>query len=709
MTRAAGRIKLIGTMLREVILLALVPAALAQTLSFGTPGVYKAGRGPLAIVTGDLNGDGKADIAVADAGGPDIAIYLNNGDGTFSVGQPVSLPSDCLLGYLAIGSFTSKGAADLLGVCTLSDLTMVLVPNLGKGEFGAPERVVIPVSANEAWAGNYVFVQLQAAVADFNGDGWTDLVLSTVDPNALNNNNSNNAPVLGWYFVPGKGGGTFGAPVPIGLGSAGSGSTFFALSIAQGDFNGDGKLDLFAAAAVSANTATGGAIQFYYLAGNGDGTFQPPAPVNVNVGALPGFGTLLIPADVNGDGKLDMIITGSSLLGDLLLYGDSAAVNVAGMSDVVVLLGDGAAHFTQKYGVALRSFMAGAAVGNFLGSGKLDLAVAAMTGDFIQSVVPTGGFQVLPGVGDGTFGTPVEFPLASRQVATELAAADFNGDGKTDLAFPEFPGTSIQNVANATGGLGSGTSGVLTSVLASLPDGSVEVLLNTTTAATPTFTDANGASFANGAQAVDSIVSAFGTGLAAGKAGASALPLPTTLGGVTIEVKDAAGVTRQAPLFYVSPGQINYAIPDGTADGAATVTIQSGTGTFAATQQIVSVAPGIFNANGLAAGTAEKTVNGQQELVTLVNNGAAVPVDVSGGGTYLTLYGTGIRNHANAVTAAVGTMTGLPVAYAGAQGVYFGEDQMNIQLPASLAGAGLVNVTVTVDGQVSNTVKISVK
>jgi uncharacterized protein (TIGR03437 family) len=698
-------------MLREVILLALVPAALAQTLRFGTPGVYKAGRGPLAIVTGDLNADGKADIAVADAGSPDISIYLNNGEGTFRVGQPVSLPSDCSLGYLAIGSFTRKGAADLLGVCTLSDLTMVVVPNLGQGQFGAPVRVVIPSSAYEAWTGNYVFLQLQPAVADFNGDGWTDLVLSTVDPNTLNSSNNNsNPPVLGWYFLPGNGGGTFGAPVPINLGSAGNGGVFLALSSAAGDFNGDGKLDLFVAAAVSANTATGGAVQFFSAAGFGDGRFAPLSPVSVAVGNLPGFGTLLIPADVNGDGKLDMLITGSSLLGDLLLYGDTGGnANVAGLSDVVVLLGDGAGHFTQKYGVALPSFMAGAAVGNFLGSGKLDLAVATMSGDFLLSAVPTGGFEVLPGVGDGTFGAPVAFPVPSGDVATGVATADFNGDGKTDLAFAEFPAISIQSVGNATNGLFAGTGAVLTSVLASLPEGSVEVLLNATTGAMPTFTDANGASFANGPQAVDAIVSAFGTGLAAGKAGASSLPLPTTLGGVTIEVKDAAGVTRQAPLLYVSPGQINYAIPDGTAVGTATVTIQSGTGTFAAQQEIVSVAPGIFNANGFAVGTAVKTVNGAQQSTAIYANGAGQPIDVSGGGTFLVLYGTGIRNHASAVTATVGTVADLPVAYAGAQGTFFGEDQLNIQLPASLAGAGTVSVTVTMDGQVSNAVKIQVK
>jgi uncharacterized protein (TIGR03437 family) len=84
------------------------------------------------------------------------------------------------------------------------------------------------------------------------------------------------------------------------------------------------------------------------------------------------------------------------------------------------------------------------------------------------------------------------------------------------------------------------------------------------------------------------------------------------------------------------------------------------------------------------------------------------PIDVTAGQVFLILFGTGIRNHANAVTATIGSTT-LPTIYAGAQGTFVGEDQINIQLPASLAGAGLVNVTLNVDGQTSNPVQIQIK
>ncbi len=695
--------------MRRVFLLAtLIPAALGQTLSFGTPEVYGAGQGPLAIATGDLNGDGKPDIAVANASTSDVSIYLNNGDGTFTVGPSVGLPSDCLVGYIAIGSFVAKGAADLLAVCTLSDVTMIVVPNVGKGRFGTPVRVTLPPPADEAWAGNYVFAQLDPAVADFNGDGLTDIVLAAVDQNRLSHNSG--VPILDWYFVPSKGGGAFGAAAPLNMGAA---AAFVAFSIAAGDFNGDRKLDLIGAAVPGGNSSSGslvGSIEIFFAAGNGDGTFQALTPVSLPGVGSEDLGTLLIPADVNGDSKLDLVITGSSLVDAALLSGTGVHTTgyFTGVSEVAVLLGDGTGHFTQSYYAGLQTYMSGAVLGNFLGTGKLDLAATTAAGDFIEHVMPSGGLEVFPGVGDGTFDAPVSLAFPSSTIATGLAVADFNGDGKPDLAFPGFPAIPLPSFRNNIA-LNSGTVSVLTLLLAALPSGSAEVLLNTTAAAPPTFTDANGASFANGPQAVDSIVSAFGTGLDVMTAGAASLPLPTTLGGVTIEVKDSAGVTRQAPLFYVSPQQINYAIPDGTADGAATVTIQSTTGAFVAQQQIVSVAPGIFNANGLAVGTAEMTVNGQQQQTTLVSHGATVPIDVSGGETFLTLYGTGIRNHVSAVTATVGTVANVPVAYAGAQGSYFGEDQINIQLPASLQGAGSVNVSLNVDSQTSNMVRIAVK
>ncbi len=632
-------------------------------------------KGPLAIAGGDFNGDGHPDFAVADSSAAEASVFLGAGDGTFKAVTPASLPSDCGAAYLVSGPFTAKGNVDLLAVCALGNL--VVLPNTGGGTFGKPVQTILP---SAAWVGNLVIGQLSPAIADFNGDGYLDLIIGTV--------NIQGGPVA-WYYLPGKGGGTFGPPVSLNLGG------LLPLSLVAGDFNGDGIPDLVAAQLVG---TTAPSVQLLFGAGKGDGTFAAFTETTLPVTA----GTMLLPADVNGDGKLDLVITGSSTVEALL------SLSSTGASAVDVYLGDGKGNFpTHSFTTNEPVFMGGAVLGNFLGTGNLDLVATTIDGNFLFGAIAIGGLQLFPGIGDGTFGKAIAIPSSSNTIPTGVVAADFNGDGRLDLALSTLPGSNIGNIGSV--GLGSDFSALIAKVLAVLPNGNAEVLLNTATFAALTFSDANGASFANGPQAAGSIVSAFGTGLAGTTAGASTVPLPTTLGGVFIDVKDSAGVTQPAPLFYVSPKQINYAIPASTATGPATITITSAGSVFTAAQRIVSVAPGVFSANGLAAGTAVKTVNGAQQVTTLVNNGAPVPIDVSGGGTFLVLYGTGIRNHRDPVTAQVGTESGLPTAYAGAQGVYVGEDQINIQLPASLKGAGVVNVTLTVDGQTSDPVRVSVQ
>ncbi len=94
-----------------------------------------------------------------------------------------------------------------------------------------------------------------------------------------------------------------------------------------------------------------------------------------------------------------------------------------------------------------------------------------------------------------------------------------------------------------------------------------------TRAPTRAVASVSAASFSGATLASESIVAAFGTGLAITTQTAATVPLPTSLAGTTISVKDSAGTERLAPLFFVSPGQINYQMPPGTMTGAATVTM----------------------------------------------------------------------------------------------------------------------------------------
>jgi uncharacterized protein (TIGR03437 family) len=234
--------------------------------------------------------------------------------------------------------------------------------------------------------------------------------------------------------------------------------------------------------------------------------------------------------------------------------------------------------------------------------------------------------------------------------------------------------------------------------------------------------------------APDSVAASFGQGLATGTEVGSTLPLPTTLLGTTVSVRDALGVSRPAPLLFVSPGQINHLIPAGTAPGAATITVQSGNGqTSTGTVQVTQVAPGIFTANqsgiGVPAGSALRVRNNVQtsELVTMVADGRFIarPIDL-GPDTdrvFLILFLTGLRNapntdgnNGNGSAENVRVLVGGALqssTFAGAQGTFAGLDQVNVEIPRSLLdptipGSRQINVSVKVPGFAdSNEVEIA--
>jgi uncharacterized protein (TIGR03437 family) len=220
------------------------------------------------------------------------------------------------------------------------------------------------------------------------------------------------------------------------------------------------------------------------------------------------------------------------------------------------------------------------------------------------------------------------------------------------------------------------------------------------------------------AVAPDSLASLYGANLAPGVAQASAQPLPLALGGVALSVTDAAGVGRAAPLLYVSPGQINFLVPDGTAAGLATLAVSGQTFTVA----VQPVAPTLFSMNGAGSGVAAATAITVQAANPLLQTSvpvfqcagascASVPI-VLGGDTlvYVSFFGTGIRNRSSMANVAM-TINGIgvPVLYAGPAPGFTGLDQVNVALVLSLRGSGESNVVLTVDGQVGNTVTIDVQ
>lgn len=219
-----------------------------------------------------------------------------------------------------------------------------------------------------------------------------------------------------------------------------------------------------------------------------------------------------------------------------------------------------------------------------------------------------------------------------------------------------------------------------------------------------------------------SIVTAFGSKLATTTQSAPGPSLPPMLGGTTVAVTDSAGTARQASLIYVSPGQLSFIMPDDTAAGYGTISIKSGDGTVTSTPMYLApVAPGLFSADGSGTGVAAAEAlrvspDGTQTFLPVFQCGAngcsALPIDLgaSGDRTYLIFYGTGVRGRSSLtnVTAILGGMQ-IPVLYVGPQGTYTGLDQANVEIPAALAGKGVVNVVLVVDGYFTNIVTLNIK
>ena len=276
------------------------------------------------------------------------------------------------------------------------------------------------------------------AVGDLNHDGKQDLVVVNQDQNTV-------AVMLG------NGDGTFRAPSIYSL------TPGVPYEVALADFNGDGKLDV----AVVQGSIDGYTSDVVILLGNGDGTLGTPTSYG------PGSSSIsIVAADVNGDGKMDLVLGGNGSI--TLLYGNGdgrfqapiyldLVNNPTALWSVAVgdLNGDGrmdivAAEFYPAAGIAVflqnpdGSFAPGQSYslgdGTAFGQG---VAIADFNGDHKPDVVlasSNGMGPVFLGNGDGTFQQPIiNF---SGNSASFLAIADFNRDGNIDVAFANYSTTS---------------------------------------------------------------------------------------------------------------------------------------------------------------------------------------------------------------------------------------------------------------------------
>ena len=381
--------------------------------TFGSPLLFAISGTPQALAVVDMNGDGTPDLVIA--GFEDLAdsivVALGKGDGTFSIAS--ATPVANLPSFLAVGDFNEDGHMDVVASSQPENSPAVLTVLLGDGKGSLSSQAS--------------FVSDRAgpmAIGDFNGDQHLDLATANGSGGTID-------------ITLGDGHGNFPGPLNPSAGPAPWSG------IAAGDLNGDGKADL---AVVNSFVNV---HEVDILIGNGDGTFQAPAAIQVGVSP-----SSVAMGDVNHDGVPDLVVadTGSPagvyvLLGQgggkfaaPVYYASPAAttvilrdVNGDGVPDIVgltrnpanvmVLVAKGDGTFFPVHTYAAGVLPVTLATGDFNRDGHVDIAVSDGRG---------GAVLLLPGAGNGTFGPPVT--VASMQGPIGIVAADLNGDGKLDIA-----------------------------------------------------------------------------------------------------------------------------------------------------------------------------------------------------------------------------------------------------------------------------------
>ena len=239
-----------------------------------------------------------------------------------------------------------------------------------------------------------------------------------------------------------------------------------------------------------------------------------------------------------------------------------------------------------------------------------------------------------------------------------------------------------------------------------------------------TVASVSAASFSAAALASESIVAAFGENLASSIQVGSSVPLPSSLAGTTVTIRDSANIEKFARLFFVSPGQINFLMPEGVASGQASIIVTNEEGRIASgTVNIAAIAPSLFAANANGQGVPAAAVLRIRQDGTQVYEPVAtfdqaqnkfIPATIDLGAesdqVFLVAYGTGVRGRSSlgAVSARIGGSIS-DVLYAGIAEGFFGLDQINLRLPRSLAGRGDVDFELTVDGVKANALKLRIR
>jgi uncharacterized protein (TIGR03437 family) len=401
----------------------------------------------------------------------------------------------------------------------------------GDGTFAAPVSI------------NTVATPVAMHSADFNGDGKQDLAVADVNDDII-------------YVLLGNGDGTFQDPVAYPV--TGSPQSLVAV-----DLNGDGKLDI-----ASVNLFGGASV----LLGNGDGSFKSEAKYPLGTNSA----TFVAAADLNGDGKPDLLVASGMTNEFLILFGNgdgsfqsplNYAVGASGNDFGLALATDGALLLTLDTlgGTEIATPITSRGV---VGTPQLytvpkqvtGIAAGDLNGDkYADMVAADGGITVLLRNPSGAFAAPVNYPLQSGSQAAAVALGDFNGDGKLDVVASSMSTDSNGNIHGTVDvalGKGDGTLGAQNSYgMGGYPGGLF------------------------GASASGIVVGDFnGDGKLDVAAGFQTTPGGANSGGVTVLLGNGDGTLRTGVNYGTSSSSV-FSLVAGDFNGDGKLDLIAGTGT----------------------------------------------------------------------------------------------------------------------------------
>jgi uncharacterized protein (TIGR03437 family) len=706
------------------------------TILFGNGnGTFRAGSSfktvsatPFYIAAADLNRDGRADLVTADGYAGSVTVFLNTGRGAFQRGSSYAVSPDP--NSLVIADYTGDGKPDV--IVGSGDARLFWgSENSGKVDFlpGNGDGTLQALALTNTGSPNPVFL----AIADFNGDGVPDAAIKggsnsvllfagsktgvfkppvTISTGQLTpagavagDFNGDGKPDLAVTDASGAVGvmlnSASGLQAPSTFSSGGAG----AHAIATADFDGDGKLDL----AVT-NVASGKTVIFR---GVGNGAFQPLQTYSTGV-----YPANIIAADVNGDGRPDLIVLDSG----------TSFSSPPASGAVYVLINSGGGNFQAPVRYTASNYPIAVAAADVNGDGRPDLIVATQDSSFAYHLA------ILLNNGGGGFG-PAAL-IDTEFGPNSLAVRDFNGDGKADIVVAHCCGdTNMTYLQGAGDGTFSaevdfigGPSPDLVQVADlngdGLPDlvvagggngisaAAIAGMLNTgPQAAPPTVavtSVVNGASGASGAISPGEMVTIRGNGL--GPANGVSYSLDPDTGGVdtTLGGTQVFFGTFAAPITYASASKITAIVPYEIA-GQSTVVAQVqylGAQSAGVSLPVATAAPGVFTNDSTGSG----------EAVAANQDGSLNdPSNPAPAGSYVTIYFTGggqtdppgvtgsvsgedLKSFTQSVSVTVGGVPAMVVFGGAAPDLLDGVNELSIQLDANTPSGPAEPIMITIGG-----------